>query len=192
MDFTEAIECLNEAEQSLRRQIGASAGGDYDSMFRCLEIAQKIRDIASELSAPKDVKIKAAESNVALASMDSDRTEFPVYFVYEEKLWKVAPRSDESGKCYKKSLPFSDAKSVCSVIRKLLDSADVFTVSAVEKALSGMPVYKIQITVMALMKAGCFVAAGRGRYGVAPGASRVERRWVDLLKAQQARPELLN
>lgn len=191
MNFTEAIKHLNEAEQSLRRQIGESDEENYDSMFRCLEIAQKIRDIASELAAPQVQKknVQAAVSDKV--SNAPDDSEFPAYFVYEDKLWKVALRSDDSGELYKKSLPFSDAKIVCSAVHKLLDSGDVFTMSEAEKELDGMPTYKIQITVMALVKTGCFATAGRGKYGIAPGASRAERRWVDLLKTQQVRPELL-
>jgi chemotaxis regulatin CheY-phosphate phosphatase CheZ len=192
MDFTEAIKHLDEAEQALRQQIARSTSEDYDSMFRCLEIAQKVKDISNELSRPQESVNEIIKNTGISATQSLNNTEFPVYFVHENKLWKVAMRSDESGKQYKKSLPFSDAKTICSTIHSLLNNSDIFTMAETEKALKDMPTYKIQITVMALVKAGCFTAAGRGKYTISQGASRSERRWIEVLSAQKVMSELLN
>lgn len=193
MDFSRAIDLLEQAEGELLNQLGTKSS--YEEKQRCLDYSESIHEIVNALTsfgkgtAPQS---EPAALNPGTISKDSSSLDYPLYFVYEDKLWKVAPRSKGSSSLYKKSIQFSDAKSICNVIHELLSSHEVLLISDIEEKMEDIPVYRIQLTVMALVKTGLFVSVGRGKYALDAGKSKSLRKWIESLKALPVHEELLN
>ena len=192
MDFSKAVDLMAQAELEIRMQISKGNDADYDAMFDCLKLAQRLHGFIDELSHVGETVATDEASDAHKQQVEQEAKDvFPLYFVHEDKLWKVSLRSGDSGELYKKSLPFADVKILCSKIHELLDSSDFFSMASLDAGVPAMPSYKSQITVMALVKAGLLESVGRGKYALTRGASRSERKWIETLKEMNPKPELL-
>lgn len=197
MDFSQAISYLGKAEQELLRLIGSDSS--YEDKGRCLEYSQMVHGIVGELeNFSRDSAIaKGAPASVLSEQPSEKRTPqdasddvFPIFFVHDGKLWKVASRSGNSDSHYHKSMPFSDVGPIVTSIRKLTQNG-AFTISSMEKLHSDIPVYRIHLTVGALMQVGLLRSAGRGKYEVVPGGPQSDQKWVEALNGLPVRVEYL-
>ena len=100
MSYAESIELLKSAEAVLLTTISQSGNeGDYDSMHKCLDLAQRIRDLTLEVSAlekktiitPASDTPSYPEENHPVASASA--SSLPAYYVSDKKLWKVANKT---------------------------------------------------------------------------------------------------
>lgn len=189
MSYAESIELLKSAEAVLLTTISQSGNeGDYDSMHKCLDLAQRIRDLTLEVSAlekktiitPASDTPSYPEENHPVASASA--SSLPAYYVSDKKLWKVANKTGGTGAVYKKSVPMDDVERICKKIIEALPSTGTVAVSTIEAGIPGMPVYKVQTAMLALVQARCLKNAGRGKYSLAESGSRSSRKWLEALQ----------
>jgi len=163
MDFSQVRQFLRQAEDELIALI--SKTDDFSEREQCLELAKQVRELSDALRQGDDhssaAELPSTSSPVQEASC-VDGSELPVYFIHEGFLYKVGLRGD--GRTYKKSVPKGDVDSICEAIATLLGNSADITTGDIKDQLGGMPDYKIQVVVMALVKTGALVSAGRGRY----------------------------
>lgn len=191
MDFTRAVDNLKAAEDELLKLIAQDCS--YEEKRRCLDYSKAVHDLVLELEGSLSLEDLVKEMTPApVESSECDELDFPLFFVYEGKLWKVARRSGAVDALYWKSALLSEVRNVCGTLCQMPVDASIFTVADVEGFLKELPTYKIQLTVMALLKAGMLKQAGRGKYAFADGAIRAEKRLVEAIESLPAYPELLD
>lgn len=198
MDCTKAIDALKTAEDELLCLISSDCS--YDKKQTLLMYSRSVHNLVNGIegmgrsldAAPDSVAFEGESSSLPESEARKDGSaDFPAYFVYVDKLWKVAKRSGESDALYRKSVPYADVRIVCSTVHSILGGFDSFTTADVEKQMESVPAYKIQITIMALVQAGVLVSAGRGKYSLVAGSSSSDRKWLDALKALPVRADLV-
>lgn len=115
---------------------------------------------------------------------------FPKYFISGGRLHKIGLASSVNGRRYRKSVPLTDVRMVCS---NALEAAvgRVFHIKDLEAKLDELSSYKVSITVMALVQAGVLGDAGRGKYRIMtpPGATPDD--WIARLEKLKERRDLL-
>lgn len=201
MDFSQSIQLLKDAEKMLLTHI-ADAGDDdnYDELRKCLSIAQEIRGIREELvdlfagtgGLDKRKEQIPDEHLFSSESCDASLAEaFPVYFICDGKLFKIAERGAETGGLYKKSISIDDAQKIFSAMLDLLSGNDEVSVTDVEFAMGGEPRYKIQLAISALMHIGRLKKGSRGSYTLVEGARRSVDDWMAALASLRPRPDLI-
>ena len=177
MDFSQVRQFLRQAEDELIALI--SKTDDFTEREQCLELAKQVRELSDALRQGDD-----HSSAVELPSTSSleqeapgvDGSEFPAYFVHEGFLYKIGLKGD--GKTYKKSVPLRDVESICDVIGGLLAASNEITTNDIKGQLDGMPDYKIQAVVMALVKTSALRGAGRGKYALGSGTQPRPKAWI--------------
>lgn len=204
MNYKKAIENLQAAELELRKQIATgNSAVDYDDFYDCLNYAQQINELIAVLKAGKTTSPKAkpvsktpkkAETKTPkkenLPAPKAD--ELPTYFLFNDKLWKVATRGKDSNSLYHKSVPKEDVEIVAEAISKTLKKPGSATISSIENNLRpSLPTYKTQITVMALVKAGVLKSAGRGKYSLASNRPITQSDLMDALENMAVHTDLL-
>lgn len=177
MDYSRARQFLRQAEDELIALI--SKTDDFVEREQCLELAKQVRELSDALRQDDNrssVTELPSTSSLEQGASSADDAEFPAYFIHEGFLYKVGLRGD--GRTYKKSVPKGDVGSICEVVAKLLnDSADI-TTSDIKAQLDNMPDYKIQVSVMALVKIGALKGAGRGKYTLGSGTQPRPKMWA--------------
>ena len=177
MDFSQVRQFLRQAEDELIALISKTE--DFAEREQCLDLAKQVRELADALQ-QSDVNAPVAESCPTSLpvqeDLDKDSSELPAYFVHEGFLYKVGLRGD--GRTYKKAVPMSDVESICDVIAKLLASSKEITTNDVKSQTNEMPDYKIQVTVMTLVKTAALRSAGRGKYALGSGNQPRPKAWV--------------
>ena len=201
MSISTAIDLLKQAESALLSQISSTdaSDGDYNVRFACLTYAKKVHDLTQEIAATQQSPRESVPTQpaVAPAPAPSPTTgitqdyRFPLFFIHNGKLWKIAERKDEARSRYTKSIALQNVNDICQAIHAVLTSQPSFTVDGVKDQLGGgEPPYRIQLTVGALCEAGCLVSAGRGKY-THMGEEKTSEEWVNELKELPVHSELL-
>ena len=202
MSVSTAIDLLKQAESALLSQISSTdaSDGDYDVRFACLTYAKKVHDLTQEItdiqqqnpreSVPTQSAVALAPTSSPTAGITQDYR-FPLFFIHNGKLWKIAERKDEARSRYTKSIALQNVNDICQAIHAVLASQPSFTVDGVKDQLGGgEPPYRIQLTVGALCEADCLVSAGRGKY-THMGEEKTPEEWVNALKELPEHSELL-
>ena len=177
MDFPQVRQSLRQAEDELIALI--SRTDDFSEREQCLELAKQVRELADVLRQDGTSASDAASPTTPLPAQGNsgkDGSELPAYFVREGFLYKVGLKGD--GKTYKKSVPLRDVESICDVISRLLAASSEITTSDIKRQLDGMPDYKIQVLVMALVKTSALRGVGRGKYALGSGTQPRPKAWI--------------
>lgn len=203
MSFKEAIKHLRAAEQELLDQISATdCANDYGTRYDCLEYSKQVNELAAVLETyVSDTKLRKTESavrrtqrpSVDLASAgDAQDNSLPAYFFYQDKLWKIASRGKDTDSLYCKSVPLEDVRCIIEGVAEMLLRQDIITIASVESVLTGkLPLYKSQITVMALVNRGVLKAVGRGKYSASGKGTISARAFMNTLKRSPVRTDLI-
>lgn len=204
MNYKKAIENLQAAELELRKQIATgNSAVDYDDFYDCLNYAQQINELIAVLKAGKTTPSKAKTASKAQKKTETQTPkkentpapkadELPTYFLFNDKLWKVATRGKDSDSLYHKSVPKEDVEIVTEAISKAFKKPGSATISSIENNLRpSLPTYKTQITVMALVKAGVLKSAGRGKYSPASDSPITQPDLMDALENMAVHTDLL-
>ncbi len=170
MDFTDVLKTLKESEKLLLSKILDTE--DYGEKERCLHLAHEIRDIQEEIvefdKGARSSSYGFERQTPAVIEEPKEKalssTQFPVYFFHGNKLYKVGTRRDSSTELYKKTVPIESFRDISSAIVDLARGGD-FTIAQLRGRLGNVPEYRLQVTVMALVKSGILQVKGRGRYG---------------------------
>lgn len=189
MNFAQTIAHLQSAEQELLSLIAQDCS--YEEKRRCLEYSSSIHDLIAELSAATPKEAASPIKDAVQRGREEAGNDYPLFFVHDGKLWKVAQRGGSADSLYWKSAPLAEVRLICGALRKMPAAPMAFTIADAEDLLDGVPTYKIQLTVMALLKAGTLQQAGRGKYAFVEGAPRIENKLLDALDSLPAHPELL-
>jgi len=174
MDFTDVIDKLGEAERLLLSKI--LVAGNYTEREYCLQLARALHDFENKIveegssaSSKPEGEHPGTPTNGVISSFAETKTsEFPLYFLHEDKLYKVGERRDRPGQLYRKTVPLDDFRSISRTISSLLCTNPIFAMSDIKRKLPGVPDYRLQIVVMSLVEVGTLQVAGRGKYGCGP------------------------
>lgn len=190
MDYSQVRQFLRQAEDELISLI--SKTDDFSEREQCLELAKQVRELADALCEDDAAIPTAGPSSTSMLAQESsgmDGSELPAYFVHERHLYKVGMKGD--GRTYKKSVPMNDVESICDAIAKLLTDSTEIATSEIKAQFDGMPDYKIQVVIMALVKSLALRGAGRGRYALGSSSQPRPKAWVRALGALPDRFDLI-
>lgn len=203
MDYSKAIGYLRSAEQELRSQISVDTNGsDYEVLYDCLKYAQQVSELIKVLEGmgkPVTVETNVPQQKAYATSKKPKKSQeilpegkLPAYFIYQDKLWKIAKSTKDTESLYHKSVATSDVEIVLDAVSKALKAQRVVTIADIENSFNVKPPsYKTQITTMALLATGILKTVGRGKYSLAGNSSVTRRGFMNALERLKPRTDLL-
>ncbi|MDP9801192.1 hypothetical protein J2S49_001268 [Arcanobacterium wilhelmae] len=193
MDLRKAAELLGTAEVEIRAQIGRGDPGDsYELLSSLLELGKRVRSLRDEvltLGQLESTDIQSVEPQMLEPGEPSgaESSEFPLYFIDEDTLYKVGEATD-GHKVYVKRVTLDDASQVVATIQKFYgESEQGFTINGLMSENPGPAKSKVQVLVMALVEATLIERRGRGEYTLSGSL----RRWRYHLDQLPKHPEML-
>ena len=218
MTLNTIYETLREAERKTLDLISTSSSEegqpiDYDRMQDYLALARRINQVYSsmeKISGFKSTSGSTAEAAVPSRTSNREKEEnlldskpvycpplfddidsqFPMYFISDDRLYKIGSSQKEHGQLYKKSVVLSDVYAVLDNLAELVYSNSPITIGALNQRLD-FPSYKIQVTIMALIECEVLVTVGRGRYELVDHSDPSPSSWMSLLHQLPERGDLL-
>lgn len=189
-DYSKAHECLRMAEQ-----IGALYK-DAARMLASFSNNSTSKSSPSKLDQTTEPR-KINKMHTPLLSKEGSKRQAKdpsstFYFVFGDKLFKLASKEGNSKYLYKKTVQLSDVEKVLFAIRTLLTSKGYVTVSEISRFFNNeMPNYKIHIPIGALVSIGALQQLERGRYVLSGGQECSVEHWIDELNGLEKRRDLL-